>query len=84
MNDIAESLARRAQYGCSQLGDDQEHTRTILANFEPTQMQVEGGTLREKSSELYKFVMEIAEGRKARNEINNFQGMAIFKTETTL
>ena len=45
---------------------------------------VEGGTLQEKSSELYKFVMEIAEGRKTRNEINGFQGMAIFKTGTTL
>ena len=49
VNDIAEALARKAQslvgggvenvrafthpYGCSQLGDDQEHTRTILANF---------------------------------------------------
>ena len=45
---------------------------------------VEGGTLQEKSSELYQFVMEIAEGRKTRNEINGFQGMAIFKTGTTL
>ena len=45
---------------------------------------VEGGTLQEKSSELYKFVMDIAEGRKTRNEINGFQGMAIFKTGTTL
>ncbi|MBR0035705.1 MAG: UxaA family hydrolase, partial [Synergistaceae bacterium] len=49
VNGIAEALARKAQslvgggvenvrafthpYGCSQLGDDQEHTRTILANF---------------------------------------------------
>ncbi|MBR1672091.1 MAG: altronate dehydratase [Fretibacterium sp.] len=49
VNDVAEALARRARsltggpienvrafthpYGCSQLGDDQEHTRTIIANF---------------------------------------------------
>lgn len=45
---------------------------------------IEGGTLQEKSNELYKFVIEIAEGRKTRNEINGFQGMAIFKTGTTL
>ncbi|MBQ7151795.1 MAG: UxaA family hydrolase, partial [Synergistaceae bacterium] len=45
---------------------------------------VEGGTVQEKANELYKFVMEIAEGRKTRNEINGFQGMAIFKTGTTL
>ena len=45
---------------------------------------VEGGTLQEKSSELYKFVMEVAEGKKTQNENNGFQGMAIFKTGTTL
>ena len=49
VNDVAEALAKKANalvggpvenvrafthpYGCSQLGDDQEHTRTILANF---------------------------------------------------
>ena len=49
VNDIAETLERKAQslmnghvenvrafvhpYGCSQLGEDQEHTRQVLANF---------------------------------------------------
>ena len=45
---------------------------------------VESGTLQERAEDLYKFVMEIAEGKKTRNEINGFQGMAIFKTGTTL
>lgn len=45
---------------------------------------VEGGTLQEKSSELYSFVIEVAEGRKTRNEVNGFQSIAIFKTGTTL
>ncbi len=45
---------------------------------------VEGGTVQEKSMELFRFVMEIAEGRKTKNELNGFQGMAIFKTGTTL
>lgn len=45
---------------------------------------VDGGTVQKKSGELYRFVMEIAEGRKTKNELNGFQGMAIFKTGTTL
>ena len=45
---------------------------------------VEGGTITEKGEELFKFVLEIANGKETRNEINNFQGMAIFKTGATL
>ena len=45
---------------------------------------VEGGTIQEKAHELFDFVVSVAEGRKTRNEINNFQSMAIFKTGTTL
>ncbi len=45
---------------------------------------VEGGTIAEKGEELFKFVLEIANGKETRNEINNFQGMAIFKTGATL
>ncbi len=45
---------------------------------------VNGGTISEKSQELFAFVLEIANGRKTRNEQNEFQSMAIFKTGTTL
>ena len=45
---------------------------------------VEGGTVKDKGEELFAFVMSVAEGRKTRNEINGFQGMAIFKTGATL
>lgn len=45
---------------------------------------VEEGTIQEKAHELFELVMSVAEGKKTRNEINNFQSMAIFKTGTTL
>ena len=45
---------------------------------------VQGGTLPEKARELFDFVKSIASGKKTRNELNNFQGMAIFKTGATL
>ena len=45
---------------------------------------VEGGTLAEKSAALYDFVLGVAGGEKTRNEINGFQGLAIFKTGATL
>ena len=45
---------------------------------------VQGGTLPEKARELFEFVKCVASGQKTRNEINNFQGMAIFKTGATL
>ena len=45
---------------------------------------VEAGTLPEKARELFDFVLSVANGKKTRNEINNFQGMAIFKTGATL
>ncbi len=45
---------------------------------------VEGGTLPEKARELFDFVLSVANGGKTRNEINDFQGMAIFKTGATL
>ena len=45
---------------------------------------VESGTIQEKAQELFEFVIETAEGKKTRNEINGFQSMAIFKTGTTL
>ena len=45
---------------------------------------VQGGTLPEKARELFEFVKSVASGQKTRNEINNFQGMAIFKTGATL
>lgn len=45
---------------------------------------VEGGTIPEKARELFEFVMRVANGEKTRNEINGFQGMAIFKTGATL
>lgn len=45
---------------------------------------VEGGTLPEKARELFDFVLSVANGKKTRNEINGFQGMAIFKTGATL
>ena len=45
---------------------------------------VEGGTVREKGAELFEYVLSVAEGKKTRNEINGFQGMAIFKTGATL
>ena len=45
---------------------------------------VESGTLPEKGRELFDYVLSVANGKKTRNEINNFQGMAIFKTGATL
>ena len=45
---------------------------------------VETGTLPEKGRELFDYVLSVANGKKTRNEINNFQGMAIFKTGATL
>ena len=45
---------------------------------------VESGTLPEKARELFDFVKSVASGKKTRNELNNFQGMAIFKTGATL
>ena len=45
---------------------------------------VDGGTLPEKARELFDFVLKVANGEKTRNEINGFQGMAIFKTGATL
>ena len=45
---------------------------------------VEGGTIPEKARELFDFVLRVASGEKTRNEINGFQGMAIFKTGATL
>ena len=45
---------------------------------------VEGGTLPEKARELFDYVLNVANGKKTRNEINKFQGMAIFKTGATL
>ncbi len=45
---------------------------------------VDSGTIPEKGRELYNFVLSVAEGRKTRNEINGFQGMAVFKTGATL
>lgn len=45
---------------------------------------VESGTLPEKARELFDYVLSVASGKKTRNEINNFQGMAIFKTGATL
>ena len=45
---------------------------------------VQGGTLDEKGRELFDYVLKVANGEKTRNEINNFQGMAIFKTGATL
>ncbi|MBR1671295.1 MAG: UxaA family hydrolase, partial [Fretibacterium sp.] len=45
---------------------------------------VEGGTLPERAQALFDFVMDVASGKRTRNEENGFQGMAIFKTGTTL
>ena len=45
---------------------------------------VESGTLPEKGRELFDYVLSVANGAKTRNEINGFQGMAIFKTGATL
>ena len=45
---------------------------------------VEGGTVKEKGKELFRYVLSVAEGKKTRNEVNGFQGMAIFKTGATL
>ncbi len=45
---------------------------------------VEGGTLGEKAEALFDFVLGVAGGDKTRNEINGFQGLAIFKTGATL
>ena len=45
---------------------------------------VEGRTLPEKARELFDYVLSVANGKKTRNEINKFQGMAIFKTGATL
>ncbi|MBQ3402738.1 MAG: altronate dehydratase [Synergistaceae bacterium] len=45
---------------------------------------VDGGTIPEKGRELFEFVLSVANGAKTRNELNGFQGMAIFKTGATL
>ncbi len=45
---------------------------------------VEGGTLPERAQALFDYVLEVAGGKRTRNEENGFQGMAIFKTGTTL
>lgn len=45
---------------------------------------VEGGTIKEKAKELFDVVIQVAEGKKTRNEENGFQSLAIFKTGTTL
>ncbi|MCR4818322.1 MAG: altronate dehydratase family protein [Fretibacterium sp.] len=45
---------------------------------------VEGGTLPERAQALFDFVLGVAGGKRTRNEENGFQGMAIFKTGTTL
>ncbi|MCR5347433.1 MAG: altronate dehydratase family protein [Fretibacterium sp.] len=45
---------------------------------------VEGGTLPERAQALFDFVLEVAGGKRTHNEENGFQGMAIFKTGTTL
>lgn len=45
---------------------------------------VHGGNLRERAQDLFNFVLEVASGKKTRNEINGFQGMAIFKNGATL
>ncbi|MBQ3694426.1 MAG: UxaA family hydrolase, partial [Synergistaceae bacterium] len=45
---------------------------------------VESGTIKDKAQELFDFVIQVAEGKKTRNEENGFQSMAIFKTGTTL
>ncbi|MBR6705952.1 MAG: UxaA family hydrolase, partial [Clostridia bacterium] len=45
---------------------------------------VDGGTLSEKAEALFDFVLGVAGGDKTRNEINGFQGLAIFKTGATL
>lgn len=44
----------------------------------------EGGTIQEKGRELFGYVLDVANGGKTRNELNDFQGMAIFKTGATL
>lgn len=45
---------------------------------------VHGGTLPDRAADLFKFVLEVASGKKTRNEINGFQGMSIFKNGATL
>ena len=45
---------------------------------------VEGGTLPERARALFDFVLDTANGKRTRNEENGFQGLAIFKTGTTL
>ena len=45
---------------------------------------VEGGTLSDRARDLFDFVMAVAGGKRTRNEENGYQGMAIFKTGTTL
>ncbi len=45
---------------------------------------VDGGTLAEKAEALFDFVLNVAGGEKTRNELNGFQGLAIFKTGATL
>ncbi len=45
---------------------------------------IDGGTVDEKAAELFDFVLGVAGGEKTRNEINGFQGLAIFKTGATL
>ncbi len=44
----------------------------------------EGGTIHDKARELFDYVLGVANGENTRNELNNFQGMAIFKTGATL
>ena len=56
----------------------------IVDGYKVLNARAEGGTLAEKSAALYDFVLSVAGGEKTRNEINGFQGLAIFKTGATL
>ena len=83
------STGRGTPFGCP-VPTVKISSNSALAEHKPNWIDfnagtlVDGGTVQEKSGELYRFVMEIAEGRKTKNELNGFQGMAIFKTGTTL
>ncbi|MDQ0285967.1 altronate hydrolase [Desulfofundulus luciae] len=43
-----------------------------------------GSTLPDLARELWQYILEVASGRKTRNEINNFREIAIFKQGVTL
>lgn len=45
---------------------------------------LEGKTLEEKTDELIKFILDVANGKKTCNEINEFYEIAIFKNGVTL